>query len=116
MAFDVPFYRLIGFESDISGMETEAVSIGMKVRYPRTGTTGTVQRIEVEKGEAFALLDTTGLLYRIDHLVPAGTSRDKGTAVNEDLLQKLEKEKFFTSGLEMGEAIKDLDQSCEGGG
>ncbi len=97
-------------------METEAVSIGMKVRYPRTGTTGTVIRIEEEKGESFALLDTTGLLYRIDHLVPAGAVREKGTVADEELREKLEKEKFFTSGLEMGEAIKDLDQSCEGGG
>lgn len=97
-------------------METEGVTVGMRVRYPRTGTTGTVMRIERDNGEDFALLDTTGLLYRLDNLVPAGATRARAEVTDEDLKETLQKEKFFNSGLEMGEAIKDLDQSCEGGG
>ena len=43
---------------------------GMRVRYPRTGTAGTVVRIEETRGNEFAEIDTTGLLYRTDQLVP----------------------------------------------
>ncbi|MDE4908659.1 DUF2098 domain-containing protein [Methanogenium marinum] len=51
-------------------MEDVAISPGMRVRYPRTGTAGTVVRIEEIDGNEFAEIDTTGLLYRIDQLVP----------------------------------------------
>ena len=49
-------------------MLAEEITLGMRVRYPRTGTTGTILRIEQVRGEAFAELDTTNLLYRIDYL------------------------------------------------
>jgi hypothetical protein len=97
-------------------MESQEITIGMRVRYPRTGTTGTVMRLEREKGEMFAELDSTGLLYRVDNLVPAAGSEKHVETRAEDLKEQLQKERFFESGLEMGEAIKDLDQSCEGGG
>ncbi|WFN34369.1 DUF2098 domain-containing protein [Methanogenium sp. S4BF] len=41
----------------------------MRVRYPRTGTAGTVVRIEDIDGNEFAEIDATGLLYRTDQLV-----------------------------------------------
>lgn len=97
-------------------MESPEILVGMRVRYPRTGTLGTVVRIEQDRGDLFAELDSTGLLYRIDNLVPAGAVEKSGGARKEDLEALLQKEKFFDSGLEMGEAIRDLDQSCEGGG
>ena len=50
-------------------MEDVAISSGMRVRYPRTGTAGTVVRIENIDGSEFAEIDTTGLLYRTDQLV-----------------------------------------------
>ena len=50
-------------------MEDVAIRPGMRVRYPRTGTAGTVVRIEEIDGNEFAEIDTTGLLYRIDQLV-----------------------------------------------
>lgn len=51
-------------------MEDVAIRPGMRVRYPRTGTTGTVVRIEEIDGNEFAEIDTTGLLYRTDQLIP----------------------------------------------
>ncbi len=50
-------------------MEDVTISSGMRVRYPRTGTAGTVVRIEDIDGNEFAEIDTTGLLYRTDQLV-----------------------------------------------
>ena len=91
--------------------------IGMRVRYPGTGTTGNVVRIENEQGSVFAELDSTHLLYRIDQLVPVEAAGEKkyGTR-NEDIKKTLEDERKFASGQEFQEAIKNLDQSCEGGG
>ncbi|NYT17861.1 MAG: DUF2098 domain-containing protein, partial [Methanomicrobiales archaeon] len=51
-------------------MNADEIMIGMQVRYPRTGTTGTVTRIEQMKGDLFAEIDTTRLLYRADQLIP----------------------------------------------
>lgn len=51
-------------------MEDVAIRPGMRVRYPRTGTAGTIVRIEDLNGKVFAEIDTTGLLYRTDQLVP----------------------------------------------
>jgi hypothetical protein len=51
-------------------MEDVAIRSGMRVRYPRTGTAGTVIRIEEIHGYEFAEIDTTGLRYRTDQLVP----------------------------------------------
>jgi len=50
-------------------MEDVDICPGMRVRYPRTGTAGTVIRIEEIRGYEFAEIDTTGLLYRTDQLV-----------------------------------------------
>jgi len=51
-------------------MEDVVIRPGMQVRYPRTGTAGTVVRIEEIRGIEFAEIDTTGLLYRTDQLIP----------------------------------------------
>ena len=48
----------------------------MRVRYPRTGTTGTILRIEQIRGDVFAELDSTNLLYRVDNLIPASSPRE----------------------------------------
>ena len=50
-------------------MEDVAIRPGMRVRYPRTGTAGTVVRIEEIDGNEFAEIDSTELLYRTDQLV-----------------------------------------------
>ena len=56
-------------------MLAEDLTLGMRVRYPRTGTTGIILRIEQVRGEVFAELDSTNLLYRIDSLIPASGRR-----------------------------------------
>jgi hypothetical protein len=98
-------------------MLAEELAIGMRVRYSGTGTTGNVVRLENERGDVFAELDSTHLLYRIDQLVPVETPGEKKREKREEDIKKtLEEERRFASGQEFQEAIKNLDQSCEGGG
>ncbi|MDD4255276.1 MAG: DUF2098 domain-containing protein [Methanofollis sp.] len=95
-------------------METAEIVVGMAVRYPRTGTAGTVARIEEVRGETFAEIDTTGLLYRVDTLEPAaqpGRTREEREESADDLIRR---EKEF--GKDLGEAWKNIDNACEGGG
>jgi hypothetical protein len=96
-------------------MKTGELAVGMQVRYSRTGTTGKVTRIEEVQGRQFAELDTTGLLYRVDQLNPAGVARQKEEKKVEEDLDRVRSERDF---LETGfqEALSHTDQSCEGGG
>jgi len=97
-------------------MQDVEVEIGMRVRYPRTGTTGRVVALEKERGELFAELDNTHLFYRVDQLIPATGSSDRSRTAGEDRLEQLKKEREFLSGAGFQEAIAHIDQSCEGGG
>jgi len=97
-------------------MLAEELTLGMRVRYPRTGTSGTILRIETMKGEVFAELDSTNLLYRIDYLIPATVAEKSTKAVIDDAKKVIEREKEFASGSGLQEAWKATDQSCEGGG
>jgi hypothetical protein len=97
-------------------MHAGEVVAGMRVRYPRTGTTGIVQHIETVRGDSFAELDSTHLLYRSDQLVPAiGTEKVKTTFV-ENAKKTIEQEREFAAGSGLQDALKNIDQSCEGGG
>ena len=97
-------------------MLPEEVVQGMRVRYPRTGTTGTILRIERLRGDVFAELDSTNLLYRIDQLIPASGSDKVAVTIIEDAKKVIERERAFAAGNEMTEALRNVDQSCEGGG
>jgi hypothetical protein len=97
-------------------MLAEEIVLGMKVRYPRTGTTGKVLHLELIRGETFAELDSTNLLYRIDQLIPATTMDRTVTSIQEDAKKVIEREREFAAGSELQEALKNIDQSCEGGG
>jgi hypothetical protein len=97
-------------------MLAEEIALGMKVRYPRTGTTGKVLHLELIRGETFAELDSTNLLYRIDQLIPATTMDRTVTSIQEDAKKVIEREREFAAGSELQEALKNIDQSCEGGG
>jgi hypothetical protein len=97
-------------------MHAEEVVLGMRVRYPRTGTAGTVQRIETMRGGTFAELDTTHLLYSIDQLIPARGTEKVSTTIIEDAKKVIERERAFAAGSELQDALKNTDQSCEGGG
>ncbi len=92
------------------------ITPGMRVRYPRTGTTGNVLRVEEIRGVTFAELDTTNLLYRIDQLIPAKGAVKSSTSYAEDSKQVIAREREFAAGSELQEALKNIDQSCEGGG
>ena len=88
----------------------------MRVRYPRTGTTGSVIRLEQVNGSRFAELDSTHLLYRTDLLIPAENSQRTASSLRDDSREVIRREREFAAGSEFQEALKNIDQSCEGGG
>ncbi|TAJ45880.1 DUF2098 domain-containing protein [Methanofollis fontis] len=95
-------------------MEAEEIAVGMAVRYPRTGTAGTVDRIEEIAGETYAEIDSTGLLYRADTLEPAALPDRRRTHKKEDITSYAERQSGFDRDIE--NAWINTDQSCEGGG
>jgi len=97
-------------------MLIEEISLGMRVRYPRTGTTGKILRTEQVKGVIFAELDSTNLLYRIDQLIPSTTTEKTSKTLVEGAKDIIAREREFAAGSELQEALKNIDQSCEGGG
>jgi hypothetical protein len=97
-------------------MLAEEIALGMRVRYPRTGTTGAVVRIEQVAGNQFAELDSTHLLYRTDLLIPAEHAKQSVTSLREDAKEVIRREREFAAGSGLQEALKNIDQSCEGGG
>jgi hypothetical protein len=97
-------------------MAEDGITVGMRVRYPRTGTVGTVVRIEKGGRSRFAELDSTHLLYRVDYLVPADISHEKSGSGKRDFRKELEEEREFAAGSGFQESLKNIDQSCEGGG
>jgi len=88
----------------------------MRVRYPRTGTTGSVLRTEQVKGDLFVELDSTHLLYRADQLFPADRTEKVSQRIVEDAKKVIEREREFAAGSELQDALRNIDQSCEGGG
>ncbi|MFY1642985.1 DUF2098 domain-containing protein [Methanoculleus bourgensis] len=96
-------------------MITDDVAVGAVVRYPRTGTTGKVLRVEEIDGRQYAELDSTGLYYRVDELVSVDRVAGKVERVERSLEDYLEERKELQQQLkEVWE--KGTDQSCEGGG
>jgi hypothetical protein len=97
-------------------MAGEVIEAGMRVRYTGTGTTGTVIRFERLEGKEYAELDSTHLLYLTDKLVPAEAGTEKKYQKKEDIKKTIEEEREFISGSAFQESLKNIDQSCEGGG
>jgi len=97
-------------------MLAEEITLGMTVRYPRTGTTGKILRIKQFSGDIFAELDSTNLLYRIDQLIPATAMEKNTTSIADDAKKRVELEREFAAGINFQETLKSIDQSCEGGG
>ena len=92
------------------------IDIGSSVRYPRTGTVGKIVRIEERSGFSVAELDSTGMLYRTDLLVPAVVTEK--AEMSEDRsgdLMKIEKEREITRDMSIQE-IPNLDGACSGAG
>ena len=97
-------------------MLSEEIVLGMRVRYPRTGTTGKILHLEQINGITFAELDSTGLFYRIEQLIPATAVEKTISVLNEDTKKIIAREREFAAGTEFQEVLKNIDQSCEGGG
>jgi hypothetical protein len=95
-------------------MDTGEVAVGMRARYARTGTTGTVTSLQAIGGETYAVLDSTGLLYRLDQLAPTGAARERRERTVEEIEAQLDRERQGVSRTD-GSSF-ELDNSCEGGG
>jgi hypothetical protein len=95
-------------------MRASEITLGMCVRYPRTGTTGKVEHMETIENQTFATLDTTHLLYRVDQLIPVGLREEKREEKKEDIRRIIEQERELASTLR--EEFSKSDEMCDGGG
>ena len=96
-------------------MSTDEMAVGAIVRYPRTGTTGKVVRIEEIDGRRYAEIDSTGLYYRVDELIGADKTTGKAEREERSL------EEYLKEHRELQEQLEEVwevgtDRSCEGGG
>jgi hypothetical protein len=89
-------------------MDTSESLIGLKVRYPRTGTEGTIEQVAEIDGQIFAAIDTTHLFYRIDQIITVEHLREKKEAIQESVEDVLEREKL-RSAEEISKSVDTLD-------
>jgi hypothetical protein len=89
-------------------MDASESLIGLKVRYPRTGTEGTIEQLEEINGQIFAGIDSTHLFYRIDQLIPVEHLREKKEGIHESVEDVLNREKL-RSAEEIKQAVDSLD-------
>lgn len=94
-------------------MKTE-IAVGSMVRYTRTGTTGKVSSLENIQGHEFARLESTGLLYRLDCLVPAASRIRTEEKYKADALETAKQEREL--GTSLREELSHMDEMCDGGG
>ncbi len=83
-------------------MDQDQITVGMQVRYPRTGTTGAVVSLTTIRGDLYAEVEATHLLYRVDQLIAAEAKVQIGEEKKQDIRTILEKEQ---------EALTRLDGS-----
>jgi hypothetical protein len=95
-------------------MDSGEISVGMQVRYPRTGTVGRVVRLEKQERDLFAELDSTHLLYRIDQLVTYEGKGKEGPKAEKGDLERFAEEREFAKKLHTD--TTHLDEMCDGGG
>jgi hypothetical protein len=95
-------------------MQVGEVAAGMNVRYPRTGTTGKVVRIEKIDRDTFAEIDSTHLLYRIDQLISFEPKVEKEVKKGGEELEQVAKEREFTRSVQA--EWLSADELCDGGG
>jgi len=107
-------YPFISGERDDPLMQAGEVAVGMHVRYPRTGTTGKVVRIEKLDRDTFAEIDSTHLLYRTDQLIPFEPKVQKEEKKGGDELEQLAKEREATRSVQT--QWLSADELCDGGG
>jgi hypothetical protein len=95
-------------------MQPGEVAVGMHVRYPRTGTTGKVVRIEKLDRDTFAELDSTRLLYRTDQLIPYEPKVQKEEKKGGGDLEQVAKEREEARSIHA--QWLSADELCDGGG
>jgi hypothetical protein len=95
-------------------MQPGEVAVGMNVRYPRTGTTGKVVRIERIDRDTFAELDTTHLLYRTDQLITYEPRAVKEEKKGGGELEQVAKER--ETARQVQSQWLSADELCDGGG
>ena len=95
-------------------MQAEELTVGMHVRYSRTGTTGKVVRIERIDRDDFAELDTTHLLYRTDQLISYEPKVQKEEKKGGGELEELAKER--ETARQVQSQWLSADELCDGGG
>lgn len=83
------------------------------VRYKGTGTIGTVKVLKDEDGIKWALLDSTGLYYRLDTLEAIEKAPERKELEGMTLEQIQER---FTQQQEMMDKAKMQDENLETGG
>lgn len=90
------------------------MAVGVRARYVRTGTIGTVTAVQAIDGDTYAVLDSTGLLYRADQLAPAATRGERRERQLDSIEEQLRRDREGIYREDGGQF--DLDNSCEGGG
>ena len=95
-------------------MQAGEVAVGMHVRYPRTGTTGKVVRIERIERDTFAELDSTHLLYRTDQLISYEPKAVKEEKKGGNELEQVAKER--EAARQVQSQWLSADELCDGGG
>lgn len=95
----------------------ETIEVGMYARYPRTGTSGTITRIEEQRGMLFAEIEGTGLLYRADQLITAvREDRHHRDRSRDEDLRQIAYERSRIGDESFKEAVNSQDGACHGGG
>ncbi|MDG6257898.1 MAG: DUF2098 family protein [Methanomicrobiaceae archaeon] len=94
-------------------MDETAGLIGLKVRYPSTGTEGTIEQVAEIEGHLFVGLDSTHLFYRIDQVIPVEKFRERREGIRQSIDEILEKEDISSSD-EIQEAFRRWDGECGG--
>jgi len=95
-------------------MQAGEVAVGMNVRYPRTGTTGKIVRIEQVERDTFAELDSTHLLYRTDQLIAFEPKAEKEVRKGGEQLEQVAKEREEARSIQS--QWLSADELCDGGG
>ena len=95
-------------------MQAGEVAVGMNVRYPRTGTTGKIVRIEQVERDTFAELDSTHLLYRTDQLIAFEPKAEKEVRKGGEELEQVAKEREEARSIQS--QWLSADELCDGGG
>ncbi len=93
-------------------MDGTEIAVGMKVRYPSTGTEGQVAQLKEIDGEIFAEIDSTGLFYRVDRIIPVEKFKEKAKGRELSVEEALEKDKTSTENL--WEGVDRVDGECGG--